>query len=936
MSILVGATSGLAGAAGAAGGGGDLGEPINQSVRFAGDSVLHRNFSGGHTSADTGTISFWAKKAGQATEQTIWNRDGDTWHGAITNSDEFAIRRAGVGFENFGTIKYRDPSAWYHYIISINSATATLYVNGVQVPTTRSVNSLFSGGTSSIRIGSESTSAASSNFDGYLAEFIFVDGQALDEEDFGRFNEDGVWVPIEYTGTFGNNGFHLDFADNSDPGNDVSGNNNDFTAVGFDTADVASYAGTIFTDHVNTGASATPNISSTATTFTNPFTNAFDGNTSTRVYTSGAGSWIIFRPSTAIPMSTGLRIWTEGLYVNQVWLNGSNSSFTSTGTTTWQTIPIGSETQITSIAVQGTPSPAAGANLYAIEVDGTILIHNTDNDVDYLDTPTSNYATFNAALHPNNQTLSNANLTGGTSSTSTSLTTQLPNYKYYWEATGSNYYYGISEIDAVRNSYLGSKSNQVGWFNDGSFWVNASNQGTLGPSFSTTDIAMQCYDPATGKYWVGINGTWHGSGDPENGTNPAFTVGASIRENMVPANNVSAGTASYNFGQMNFLYTKPTGFEALQTNNLPEPTIKNGKKHFGVLTYAAPASPSFPITIDGSGGNNGDGELDFDGQPDLVWMKMRNGGQNNILFDSVRGTSVSLRSDGSNPEIARTNFAFATNGFTFSAQDAESYQQNDNYVAWCWKAGGTAVSNTDGTNSNTVNVSANQDGGFSIVTYTGETSNNPNTIGHGLNAVPEFIIVKRRDAIENWAVYHASLGNDRSLELHDSSAQSASTSAFWNSTTPTSSVFSVGNGGATNEAGGNYVAYLWAPVEGYSKFGSYTGGGSGSTPDYDGPYIHLGFRPAWLLIKRFNAAGDSWILLDSTRDTQNFAFRALKPDTSDQEISSGDQHAIDFLSNGFKCKSSNANINLSGASYVYMAFAESPFGGENAPPATAR
>ena len=802
MSILVGATSGLAGAAGAAGGGGDLGEPINQSVRFAGDSVLHRNFSGGHTSADTGTISFWAKKAGQATEQTIWNRDGDTWHGAITNSDEFAIRRAGVGFENFGTIKYRDPSAWYHYIISINSATATLYVNGVQVPTTRSVNSLFSGGTSSIRIGSESTSAASSNFDGYLAEFIFVDGQALDEEDFGRFNEDGVWVPIEYTGTFGNNGFHLDFADNSDPGNDVSGNNNDFTAVGFDTAAISS--------------------------------------------------------------------------------------------------------------------------------------SNPDNDVDFLDTPTSNYATFNAALHPNNQTLSNANLTGGTSSTSTSLTTQLPNYKYYWEATGSNYYYGISEIDAVRNSYLGSKSNQVGWFNDGSFWVNASNQGTLGPSFSTTDIAMQCYDPATGKYWVGINGTWHGSGDPENGTNPAFTVGASIRENMVPANNVSAGTASYNFGQMNFLYTKPTGFEALQTNNLPEPTIKNGKKHFGVLTYAAPPSPSFPITIDGSGGNNGDGELDFDGQPDLVWIKMRNGGQNNILFDSVRGTSVSLRSDGSNPEIARTNFAFATNGFTFSAQDAESYQQNDNYVAWCWKAGGTAVSNTDGTNSNTVNVSANQDGGFSIVTYTGETSNNPNTIGHGLNAVPEFIIVKRRDAIENWAVYHASLGNDRSLELHDSSAQSASTSAFWNSTTPTSSVFSVGNGGATNEAGGNYVAYLWAPVEGYSKFGSYTGGGSGSTPDYDGPYIHLGFRPAWLLIKRFNAAGDSWILLDSTRDTQNFAFRALKPDTSDQEISSGDQHAIDFLSNGFKCKSSNANINLSGASYVYMAFAESPFGGENAPPATAR
>jgi hypothetical protein len=196
------------------------------------------------------------------------------------------------------------------------------------------------------------------------------------------------------------------------------------------------------------------------------------------------------------------------------------------------------------------------------------------------DSPTQNWATLNSVLEPSNQTLTNANLTGSGTSTFTSLTTQLPSYKYYWEATGSSYYYGISEIDAVRDNYLGSKANQVGWFySGGTFYVNGVVVGTFGPSYSTTDIAMQAYDPATGNYWVGINGTWYGSGDPENGTNPAYTVSADFRERMLPASNVSSGTNSYNFGQQPFQFTPPAGFEALQTQNMPAAPIANGRDY---------------------------------------------------------------------------------------------------------------------------------------------------------------------------------------------------------------------------------------------------------------------------------------------------------------------------------------------------------------------
>jgi hypothetical protein len=202
------------------------------------------------------------------------------------------------------------------------------------------------------------------------------------------------------------------------------------------------------------------------------------------------------------------------------------------------------------------------------------------------------------------------------------------------------------------------------------------------------------------------------------------------------------------------------------------------------------------------------------------------------------------------------------------------------------------------------------------------------------------IIVKNRVDSSNWIVYHKGINpagypEDWYLMLHVDDGRTLAGDA-WGSTAPGSSVYNVGAFNNTNGSGDGMIAYCFHSVEGFSKFGSYTGGGSGSAPGYDGTFVYLGFRPSWLLIKRSNAGGDPWILLDSTRDTNNFAFRASKPDLNDSEISSGDQFATDFLSNGFKCRSNNAAFNLTGATYVYAAFAESPFGGQNVSPATAR
>jgi hypothetical protein len=312
-------------------------------------------------------------------------------------------------------------------------------------------------------------------------------------------------------------------------------------------------------------------------------------------------------------------------------------------------------------------------------------------------------------------------------------------------------------------------------------------------------------------------------------------------------------------------------------------------------------------------------------QPDLVWVKGRSGATDHAVYDAVRGVQLQLESNTTTAETTETTglTAFGSTGFTVGAL-AQMNTSAATYVAWQWNAGGSTVTNTSGTIS--AQVRANATAGFSVVTYTGTGS--AATIGHGLGVAPSLIIGKGRGsqvATSNWATYHVSLGNTQRVWLDLTNA--AGTSAtYYNSTSPTNTVFSLGTEGTINGSGATYVAYCWAPVAGYSAFGSYTGNGSA-----DGPFIYTGFRPRWLMIKRTDTAGNNWVILDTSRDTYNAAGLYLYPNLSaaedDYRASTG---PIDILSNGFKQRSTLSNVNASGATYIYAAFAESAFKFSNA------
>ena len=315
-------------------------------------------------------------------------------------------------------------------------------------------------------------------------------------------------------------------------------------------------------------------------------------------------------------------------------------------------------------------------------------------------------------------------------------------------------------------------------------------------------------------------------------------------------------------------------------------------------------------------------------QPDWTWTKIRNTTGNHREQDSVRGTSSELYPNLTNAEdsnILQAITSWTSTGYNIGT-DTGINNNGSSYVAWNWKAGGTAVSNTAGDIASS--VSANTTSGFSVVSYTGTNSAGA-TVGHGLGSVPKMIIVKNRDNTPGWGVYHASLGNTKYLQLNATAAEGTA-STFWNNTTPTSLVFSIGTSGWMNNSNEDYVAYCFAEKQGYSKFGSYIGNGNA-----DGSFIYTGFKPSFVMWKRTDSAGYDWDMYDTTRDTYNVAFKELIANSSGAE-SSSTVLSLDILSNGFKLRTSNANGNASGGTYIYMAFAENPLVASNYVPTTAR
>ena len=311
-------------------------------------------------------------------------------------------------------------------------------------------------------------------------------------------------------------------------------------------------------------------------------------------------------------------------------------------------------------------------------------------------------------------------------------------------------------------------------------------------------------------------------------------------------------------------------------------------------------------------------------QPDWVWSKNRDQSEGHRLFDSVRGATKFIRSNNSDAEgtAAQTLKSFDSDGVTIGT-DADMNTSSEKNVLWNWLAGGSASSNSNGTI--TSSVSASTTAGFSVVSYTG--TNNNQTVGHGLGAAPKVIILKNRSTTNNWCVGHGSLGFTKHLALNETDAVGTSSVRFQD-TAPTSTVYSVGAAGETNGSGNSIIAYCFAEKKGYSKFGSYTG-----NDNANGTFVYTGFAPAWVMIKRTNSTND-WIILDIKRNPINPSDERILANSGNAASTANTM--VDFLSNGFKPRSTYGGINGASDNFIYMAFAESPFVNSNGIPNNAR
>ena len=314
-------------------------------------------------------------------------------------------------------------------------------------------------------------------------------------------------------------------------------------------------------------------------------------------------------------------------------------------------------------------------------------------------------------------------------------------------------------------------------------------------------------------------------------------------------------------------------------------------------------------------------------QPDMVWGKSRGNSYDHEIYDAVRGVYKRIKTNQNHVELSDTGnlTSFDSDGFSLGSATNMNYTNGDNIVSWNWKANGSGSSNTDGSITGT--VSANTTSGFSIVKYTGTGSNA--TVGHGLGATPKVVLIKDLSSNSSWRMFTEMTGNESQLALDQTSAADSSNTTMWNSTSPTTTTFSIGTHGSVNSSGYDYIAYCFVEKKGFSKFGSYAGNGNS-----DGPMIYTGFNPAFTLFKNASVS-TSWVMHDTKRDTFNVSGKGLFPNENTAESATTGRE-LDIFSNGFKIRNGNGEKNTDGNTYIYMAFAEHPIVSSNDIPGTAR
>jgi hypothetical protein len=849
-----------------------------------GSSLMRRFFSAGATSVSSGnvTLAFY--------------------------QDQLFFQISSSSNRIISSQVFRDIASFYHIVLAVDTTAATasdrvkIYVNGSQVtefgtenyPSQNTDTAVNNTEQQLIGCGVDSGGTVPDGaFDGYIADCFLIDGSALDPTSFGAYDDNGVWQAAAYTGTFGTNGFHLlDFENESTIGHDSSGNENDFTALNFLAAQ-NQYLG---------------DITGTQRSGFN-WVQMFDGDLNNGAVPAISSSFT-FSPSPTIPFST-LQVYAYKdsspgtLKINGTDVSSQLPNHNGIGPNQLTTIT-GISSPLTSIQNISNGS-LANVVLAGVVIDGELLLDKA-SEVDVLfDVPTNgdqtdtgaggevsgNYCTINPLSIPSQSvTVSNGNLdhTGAGTNVARVGTIAIPSSgKWYWEVTCNKGGSGAWLLGI--NGDTMSQALRLAYVSDARKYTDAGGGfSSYGASFTSGDVIGVAVDMDADTLTFYKNGSTQGT---------AFTSISSGYSNIFPyfQTEQSGRGLSVNFGQRAWAYSAPSNHKALCTTNLPTPTIADGSAYFDVDTYA------------GTGSSHERSEFSF--SPDWVWIKSRTSTNGHNIYDVVRGANKYLSSHLNAAEGTATNelMSFDSDGFTLGGAAGVNGSSN-NYVAWAWDAGSSTVSNTDG--SITSSVRANASAGFSIVTYTGSSSGS--TVGHGLNAAPEFIIGKRRDGTSEWSCYHKSLGNDKAIILNTTAA--AGSSSTWNSTTPSSSVVTLGSAHSVNFSSYTHVLYCFAPVAGYSAFGSYTGNGSN-----DGPFIYTGFKPAFLMLKRTDGTA-AWYMYDYKRDGYNAANKLLYANYSNAEANNS---IPDLLSNGFKLRSLGTVANGNGNDYIYMAFAENPF-----------
>ena len=1020
------------------------GSKIEKSLRFNGNDTYLSRTPSSASNRRTWTWSAWIKKSKNATVQDLFSAyDGSAYNIIRIGSDDQLNFQSNSAQIKETSAVLRDTNAWYHIVVAVDTTSGTaadrviIYINGSRqsLATDNSVsqNTDYAFNTTNAHTIGVYANGSSYNFDGYMAEINFVDGYQYDASYFGFTDgQTGMWMPERYEGTYGTNGFYLNFG-NASSGDEyqkytvptASFTNDSDTLLLINNNE--SNGSTTFTDSSSNGYSISGTGSIAHSTAQAKFGSSsilFDGSDDSL---SVGGNGTLYSEMTASSNKTYEAFmylnaddytYIMSISSNQRYLGfnmsvsngrfGFNGNYPNPynsvqGYVPALDIPIGRWFHVfiqrnadgtMSVGFDGkilTDSVAEGADVSASGTTGPLKIGSQhyygsthryfyDGYMDEIrmsdtprysplggagtvgqdysgnnnnltpknfslggvvkDTPTNNFSTLNPLdIYGDGlaEEVSDGNLEANNTSGSyrvTGSTNYLTTGKWYWETkilnAGDSSLVGVtcSDYDAgsgARRAYNSNGKKYIG---------NGENYGA---TYTTNDIIGTALDLDNGTIIFYKNGSSQGV---------AFTdlLTAMVREGWTPMfNGYNDSKGSFNFGQDSsfsntklpqgykddfgrgdFYYSVPSGYQALCSANLPPnaSSIIRPQKHFETLIYTGDGTATRSIS-----------GLEF--KPDFIWIKNRGQTDWHIWGDSVRGFPQTIYSNRTEAEV--NGAGSGEHGHIASAHDHGFIVKDDDgtvggncnansetYVAWCWKGGGTAVSNSDGTI--TSSVSANTEAGFSVVTWTGSGADA--SVGHGLGKKPHVIFVKNRSAGDNWRVWwkNVTTSDAHALVLNDTTAVYTGSDKWYNSPNSndtTTTTFGVSDDGSTNRSGESFVGYCWAEIPGYSKFGTYTGNGSS-----DGPYIHLGFRPAWTMIKSSSTTWN-WVIQDTKRfdgfnsgaTNRNLAANSNSAEPSSASFSGNE---IDYLSNGFKLRSTAANTNASGGTYIYMAFAEQP------------